>query len=150
MAMRQILAPLINVAKTGIYLNSADNQVRLCFPILGMYIADYPEQVLLTCIRTGCCPTCMALSEHVDLGNGLLYSPRTSAQTHTLHHKYSLDDLWQTYGLSTQIPFTADWFLSDIYQSIAPDFLDQIMKGMFKHIMDWVVEILENSNGWTK
>ena len=86
----------------------------------------------------------------MHIGNGLLYQPQTSATTLTLYDQYSPDYLWQKYGISSQIPFTNDWFLSDIYQSISPDLLHQIMKGMFKHIMDWVDEILANKPGWTK
>ena len=150
MAMRRIIEPLIDTARTGIYLKSADGHVRFCFPILGMYIADHPEQVLLTCIKSKHCPVCMAIYEDVQIGNGLLYQPRTSTTTLTLRDQYSSDYLWQKYGISSQIPFTNDWFLSDIYQSISPDLLHQIMKGMFKHIMDWVDEILANKPGWTK
>ena len=146
MAMRRIVEPLMHAARNGILLKAADGLMRSYHPILGMYIADYPEH-LLTCIKTKCCPICMALQEDVELGNGILYPSRTTAETQRLRDKYSSRDLWQKYGFSEQLPFTSGWFLSDIHESIAPDLLYQIMKGMFKHVMDWVGEILKQK-GW--
>jgi hypothetical protein len=149
MAMRQIVEPLMHVARNGILLKAADGVMRSCHPVLGMYIADYPEQVLLTCIKTKCCAICMALQGDVALGNGVLYPSRRTAETQNLRDQYSSQDLWQKYGFAEELPFTSGWFLSDIHESIAPDLLHQIMKGMLKHVMDWVGDLLKQK-GWTK
>jgi len=37
-------------------MKSGDSLVYHCFPILATYIADYPEQVLVTLVKTGECP----------------------------------------------------------------------------------------------
>lgn len=39
-------------------LVSGDGAVRRCFPILAAYVGDYPEQVLVTLVKTGTCPVC--------------------------------------------------------------------------------------------
>jgi len=44
----------------GILLVSRDSTVRRCFPILATYVGDYPEQTLVTLVKTGNCPICPA------------------------------------------------------------------------------------------
>ncbi|EJD36537.1 hypothetical protein AURDEDRAFT_36235, partial [Auricularia subglabra TFB-10046 SS5] len=62
-AMEIICRSLFAAAKDGVRLPDSTGAVRLCFPILAFpgasYIADYPEQCLVTCTRYGqTCPKC--------------------------------------------------------------------------------------------
>src|SRR3984885_15707300 len=38
------------------------------------------------------------------------------------------------------MPFTTSWPYSDIHGAISPDILHQVFKGVFKHVMTWVVD----------
>ena len=51
----------------GIILVSGDGTLRRCFPILAAYVGDYPEQVLVSLVKTGTCPICPALQD--EIGN---------------------------------------------------------------------------------
>ncbi|KAH9021546.1 hypothetical protein EDB84DRAFT_1589616 [Lactarius hengduanensis] len=80
---------------------------------IGPFIADYPEQIMLA--------GCTAHARNLDGAGGR----RTRALTDLL--------LWDTYGIDDDIvPFTNDFPRADIYESLSPDLLHQIIKGSFK------------------
>ncbi|KAG1722877.1 uncharacterized protein EDB91DRAFT_1240170 [Suillus paluster] len=103
---------------------------------LGPYIADYEEQVLLTCIIRGRCPKCMA--PHANLDQDTLCRCRDYVEA--LIQEGPLGDLWNDAGIVPElVPFTNDFPRADIYQMISPDILHQLIKGAFKdHLVEWV------------
>ncbi|KAG1831195.1 hypothetical protein DFJ58DRAFT_736700 [Suillus subalutaceus] len=116
-----------------------DGHFRRVIYGLGPYIADYEEQVLLTCIVRGWCPRC--LLSHINLDE--------SAGWHCRHHtdalveEGTLDVLWDEYGIvGDLVPVTNDFAQANIHQLITSNILHQLIKGMFKdHLVDWVEKI---------
>ncbi|KAK0438899.1 hypothetical protein EV421DRAFT_1968969 [Armillaria borealis] len=102
---------------------------------LGAFIADYPEQVLLSGIVSGWCAKCTALSTDLDgpeeYGGG---------DGHVLWHNYGIDE--------NILPFTFAFPRADIYKILTSDLLHQVIKGTFKdHLVEWVSEYLVISEG---
>ncbi|KAJ7795008.1 hypothetical protein B0H14DRAFT_3496465 [Mycena olivaceomarginata] len=74
--MRKIFSPLKDAGLNGIKMASGDGVLRRCHPILAIFAGDYPEQCLVTGIKSGECPTCVVPNE--ELGDFFkdMFEPR--------------------------------------------------------------------------
>ncbi|EIW75164.1 hypothetical protein CONPUDRAFT_66110, partial [Coniophora puteana RWD-64-598 SS2] len=138
------LSTILQVLKPGMtqpqVLKFGDGYFRRVIFGIGPYIADYPEQVLLTGIVQGWCPRCLAFPDDLDSG-----APQRCRQhNEALVESLPPDVLWDEYGIIADVvPFTNDFPRADIHDLIAPDILHQLVKGTFKdHLVDWVEQYL--------
>ena len=127
-------------------MSSGDGISRRIHPIVTVYACDYPEQLLVTCIKTGECPKCLVKNE--ELGN-----PDVPLQFRDLEKildilQHADDDLVQFTKIcgDNRIkpvihPFWEELPYVDIYQSITPDVLHQIYQGIVKHVFSWVISM---------
>ncbi|VDB95564.1 unnamed protein product [Peniophora sp. CBMAI 1063] len=131
-AMSLLLEPLVEVGRTGVEMPCADGWSRKVFPILAAYLADFPEQCLITCIKSNCCPVCK-----VDrLERGHLLNSLYRAPDDTLEHLRRADD---NDLQDVPKPFWADLPYANIFSCITPDILHQLHKGVFRdHLVNWV------------
>ncbi|KAG2042019.1 hypothetical protein BDR03DRAFT_839831, partial [Suillus americanus] len=109
---------------------------------LGPYIADYPEQLVLSGVLQNWCPKCLNHRKNLE-GDGpslLRCREHTDLLVQELEHAH----LWYEYGIVQEVvPFTNDFPQADIHELLSPDLLHQIIKGTFKdHLVDWVEEYL--------
>ncbi|KAG8729242.1 hypothetical protein FRC10_004158, partial [Ceratobasidium sp. 414] len=142
--MESILEPLKELSLEGEEMLCADGGVRRIHPILAAYIADYPEQCTVTCVRESRCPICwVPTDERGDLTKQ--YGSRGRHQTMD-----ALEDYWEghlttikTLGIRPGKPFWANLPYVDISCCITPDMLHQLNKGVFgEHVVDWCTAIL--------
>ncbi|KAF8977848.1 hypothetical protein BDQ17DRAFT_1394870 [Cyathus striatus] len=111
--------------------------------LVSTYIGDYPEQVMVTIIKTGLCPSCPAPRE--GIGKSPMYLPpqndvpiqaalRTVPQGPTAFWSAS-----EVAGIKpVPYPFWKHLPFVNIYCSIAPDILHQLFQGIIKHVISWV------------
>ncbi|KAF9061038.1 hypothetical protein BDP27DRAFT_1385440 [Rhodocollybia butyracea] len=52
--------------RTGIEMVGGDGNVRKVYPLLCTYVADYPEQCLVTCTKYGTCPKCQRKANDLE------------------------------------------------------------------------------------
>lgn len=139
-------------AKDGIELTSGDGAIRRCYPILACYVADYPEQCLVSCVRSGqTCPKCNI--KHNQLGDNAKGELRL--QTETIHlirganaagaakTQKDMDNRLKNCGLNNiPDPFFADWPHTNIHSAITSDILHQLYQGLIKHLLNWVTYLM--------
>ncbi|KAJ7832325.1 hypothetical protein B0H14DRAFT_3871967 [Mycena olivaceomarginata] len=140
-----ITAPLRDAGVTGIPIASGDGVLRRGHPIVACYIGDYPEQLLVTCVKTGWCPN--GEVEHENLGDGDSTCPlRNLAKI--LDALDKLDEGGTVYaqackdaGIKPVVhPFWQDLPYTNIFLSITSDVLHQLYQGIIEHLIEWLKE----------
>ena len=150
-SVRVILEPLIKAGQGGVEMTSADGAVRLVFPILSCYVADYPEQCLVTCTKYGTCVKCKAKA--MELQDPHPKESRSQAWTeNVLKEAQSLAGqntrAFHDHCMSHEVaggvpqPFWTGFPLCNIHQTITPDVLHQLYQGVLKHLIGWCQRIL--------
>jgi hypothetical protein len=142
--MRLLLTPINSVGETGIEMMSGDGIWRRCHPIFAVFVGDYPEQTLVTCTYNGRCPKCRVPCER--LGEYNQFSPRDFNEAINVY--YIADGDGQAFhaacdeaGLKPVYhPFWESFPLVDIYLSITPDILHQMLQGVMKHLIAWLTD----------
>ncbi|KAG6875884.1 hypothetical protein C0992_001897 [Termitomyces sp. T32_za158] len=124
--MAYILKPLEDTGLYGMQVVSGDGVVRRGHPILASFVADYPEQLLVTCCKNFECPSCEAKHQELEtLDQGPTEFAR-ACQAASI--KPVVKPFWQN------LPYT------NIYRSIIPDILHQLYQGVIKHLIHWIIE----------
>ncbi|KAH9847915.1 hypothetical protein C2E23DRAFT_764435 [Lenzites betulinus] len=142
-AMRQLLMPLREAGKDGVWMNCADGRIRHVFPILAAYIADHPEQCLVCCNRENRCPTCLV---DRDRRGEMLHSIYRSPEEMLEAIANPSGEDFSKFGLrDVPEPFWADLPYANIFSCIVPDLLHQLHKGVFKnHLVKWISQGCED------
>ncbi|KAJ7790294.1 hypothetical protein B0H14DRAFT_2293361, partial [Mycena olivaceomarginata] len=142
-----ITAPLREAGATGIPIASGDGIWRRGHPIVACYIGDYPEQLLVTCVKTGWCPA--GDVEHGSLGDGDSTCSLRSLDK-ILAALDRLDEGGTIYakacgeaGIKPVVhPFWESLPYTNIFLSITSDVLHQLYQGIIKHLIEWLKESL--------
>ena len=144
-SMRIILEPLKEAGTKGMEVTGGDRKVRKVHPVLACYIADYPEQCLVTCTKYGTCPKCRRPADDLNLKTpgerrtqtwtlGVIKDAKASSPSlHQFHSKCQASDISGT----VQHPFWEGYPYTDIHLAIVPDVLHQLYQGVFKHLISW-------------
>ena len=144
--MQLLLGPIASHGFTGLPMMSGDRIWHRCHPILANFIGDYPEQVLVTCTYYGQCPKCEVpcyqLGEYGtfsarDNGNAYKAYGLADGDAHSFHAAYRDIGIKPVFHLFwTSLP------LVNIYTSITLDILHQLLQGVMKHLIKWVLDPL--------
>ncbi|OBZ77534.1 hypothetical protein A0H81_01917, partial [Grifola frondosa] len=141
-AMQQLLSPLVDAGKHGVEMVCADGLVRLVFPILAAYLADYPEQCLICCNKENRCPTCVVpRDERGELVDSCYRDPETTlaAVNDPSSSRFDNEGLRHVPN-----PFWMNLPHANIFNCITPDLLHQLHKGVFKdHLVKWTTKGFE-------
>ncbi|KAJ6619442.1 hypothetical protein B0H10DRAFT_2163885 [Mycena sp. CBHHK59/15] len=136
--MTIIMQSIVEAGRTAVPMVCADSMIRNVWPIFVAYVADYPEQCLISCCKENRCPICRVSAN--ERGDHQEHPFRDVQETLYLmqHMTFEEDGIRAVYP-----PFWANLPHSDIFQSFTPDLLHQLHKGVFKdHLVAWCTEII--------
>ncbi|KAJ3818812.1 hypothetical protein F5880DRAFT_1625872 [Lentinula raphanica] len=114
-AMRLILAPLREAGRKGVELVGGDGAVRRVHPILASYVADFPEQCLVTCSKYGTCPKCQVPATELSSSNSF---PKRTQEWMLQYFTYCMKKEVSGYIYR---PFWDELPFTDIHFSVTPD-----------------------------
>ena len=140
--MKTLLTPLVDAGTHGRFMTCADGHVRHIFPILASYVADFPEQCLVTCNKETRCPVCI-VGDKQRGDHGPIFSLRDPDDTLAAIREHREDEdaasRFESEGLrDIPDPFWADLPHANIFACMTPDLLHQLHKGVFKdHLFKW-------------
>jgi hypothetical protein len=143
--MANALSPISSLGETGVAMMSGDGVWRRCHPIFGIFVGDYPEQALVTCTYNGRCPKCtVPLGQ---LGQYESFPPHIQSSVIDFYGMVDSDSRAFHDGCHgaklkpVYHPFWERLPLVDIFISITPDILHQMLQGMMRHLIEWVIMI---------
>ncbi|TCD59805.1 hypothetical protein EIP91_011412 [Steccherinum ochraceum] len=139
-AMSVLLETLEKAGTDGVDMVCADGFVRKVFPILAAYIADHPEQCLVTGVMENRCPRgTVHPKERGEATECLLRNVSDTLEALSLHERNLPSPNFDAQGLRPIYqPFWATLPHCDIFACITPDILHQLHKGVFKdHLVKW-------------
>ena len=140
--MEKVLAPIASYGEQGVAMMSADGIWRRCHPILAAFIGDYPEQALVTCTYNGRCSKCLVPPD--QLGEYKAFPSRVRSDAVKTYHLANNNlpafrKACREVGLKpVHRPFWVSHRLTDIFLSITPDILHQMLQGVMKYIIRWL------------
>ncbi|KIJ47005.1 hypothetical protein M422DRAFT_164529 [Sphaerobolus stellatus SS14] len=140
----KMFKPLIKAGKNGVLMTCADGCIRRVFPILAAYVADYPEQCLIACVKENSCPICQVPPD--QHGEAIQYPIRdidTTLAALKSVNKEAVSPEYKTLGLRpVPQPFWENLPHVNIFSCFTPDLLHQLHKGVFKdHLVKWCMEL---------
>ncbi len=144
-AIRQMLRPFESSGREGVDIVCADGYTRKIFSRIATWIADYPEMVTLTLVKSMWCPRCKCIPDNLSALTGTPSTPRDPVR----YAQMSVEEL-EAVG---QWRFDFDNFAvhhahCNIYHAINPDRLHQLLKGVLKdHTWKWVCAYLTQEHG---
>ncbi|KAF8877774.1 hypothetical protein BD779DRAFT_1677122 [Infundibulicybe gibba] len=113
---------------------------RLIYPILAAYVADYPEQCLISCCMENRCPRCtMDPNNRGDPTPSPDRDVPTTLETLYAHERgYEPENFTKDGIRAIYEPFWRNLPHCNIFGCFTPDLLHQLHKGFFKdHIVKW-------------
>ena len=124
---------------------SGDGIWRQCHPILAAFVGNYPEQALVMCTYNGHCPKCVSPPD--KLGEYIRFPPcnyNNAINTYLLAD----GDILKFHAACRQAglkpvfhPFWEYLPLSNVFISITPDILHQLLQGVMKHMITWLASM---------
>ncbi|KAJ7290123.1 hypothetical protein C8J57DRAFT_1164296 [Mycena rebaudengoi] len=147
--MRAIFEPLKVAGRNGVWMDCADGFVRKMFPILAVYIADYPEQCLVVGCRENSCPRCLVSPKsRGDTISSPWRNPQETLTALVEEANGQSPSEFRDQNLRPINPFWSNLPHCDIFSCMTPDLLHELHNGVFgDHIVNWTTTAAGGTGG---
>ncbi|KAG1853124.1 hypothetical protein F4604DRAFT_1933418 [Suillus subluteus] len=140
-----MLAPLATAGIDGVNIRSGDGAVRRCHPLFACFARDYPEQVLVTGVKTMQYPNCDVPSDELGLAAGAANYQLQNLDA-VLDALSVLDEGGFAFiractqaGIKPVVhPYWEGLPFINIFESITPNILHQLYQGLVEHLLAWL------------
>ena len=144
--MERVLHSLIKAGTDGVEMLCADGRTRLVFPIVVAYMADFPEQSLVSCVLSNHCPKCLCGKD--ERQDNINYPRRDAARTLKILQRKKVSLVCNAFvreGLRPVYrPFGEKLPHFDVHASFTPGVLHELHKGMFSdHMRKWIFQVVD-------
>lgn len=147
-ALGLMTEPLIDAGKFGVPMATGNGDVYHVHPILAAHIADYPEQCTVTCVKKNHCPQCWVDPDDLSLPPAK-HPYRDMQQVLLALDQLDLTQPLKPYtdacaaaGIKPVVhPYWEKLPYCDIFRSITPDVLHQLLQGLIKSLLSWIKAI---------
>ncbi|KAH9033653.1 hypothetical protein EDB84DRAFT_1588305 [Lactarius hengduanensis] len=140
-----------DAAVTGYHMADPCGCSRLSFPLLAAWIADLPEQHLISAMAKSTSPLSCAVTN--QFGDAFPHPPRHGQETIKLIQDLtSRVDPWmlgvfqdkaKELNLSgVHLPFWRDWYMADPYHFLVPEILHTCHKFFYDHPLQWCINAI--------
>ena len=137
----------LDITGPGLKWDCADGFQRQCYPLLAPWVGDYPEQVMVAQVSYGSCPLC-----EIPKGVPMRHSTFRPLDNARYQHSYSeqLDDnnigALHTPGIHPIRNQFWQYPLCNVYGLWQPDELHQLLLGLVKDLLHWLLKYLKARN----
>ncbi|KAL4066877.1 hypothetical protein J3A83DRAFT_4360150 [Scleroderma citrinum] len=129
-------------ASIGTFMTDPNNCTQYTFTPLACYIADLPEQQMITCVSKSA--SLVTLAKQSQFGDDIPYPPHKGKTT--LKVLYNLQEFLAAVKAAhlsgVQLPFWQDWHFSDPSIFLTGEILHTCHKFFFDHLFKWCKELL--------
>ncbi|KAH9852900.1 hypothetical protein C2E23DRAFT_729774 [Lenzites betulinus] len=148
LCMSKMLEPLVAAGRDGVMMTCPDGRVRRVFPILAAYIADHPEQCLVSGCQENYCPKCpIGPNGRGEPAFSALKDPARVTAILKRAAEGRKPPEFTEWGLRAVVPFWTELPHADIFSALTPDILHQLHKGIFKdHLVSWATQAIEDGS----
>ncbi|KAH8997724.1 hypothetical protein EDB86DRAFT_3064262 [Lactarius hatsudake] len=135
--MDKAFARCKDAAITGCFMADPHGRLRWSFPLLAAWIADLPEQHLISAVANSTSPHSLAITN--QFGDAHCHSPYLTSRVDPWKLG-AFQDKAKELGLNgVHLPFWHDWYLANPFHFLVPEILHTCHKFFFDHPLQWCI-----------
>jgi hypothetical protein len=137
----------LDITGPGLKWDCADGFQRQCYPLLAAWVGDYLEQVMIAQVSYGSCPMC-EIPKGAPMGHST-FRPLDNSRDQHIYLELLEDnhiDALHTVGVHPICNQFWQYPLCDVYRLWQPDELHQLLLGLVKDLLHWLLKYLKARN----
>jgi len=134
-----------DITGPGLKWDCDDGIQRQCYPLLAAWVGDYPDQVMVAQVSYGPCPMC-EIPKGVPMGLSTFRPLEYERDQHIYSQLLEDNDIDALHTLCVPPICTQFWqyLLCNVYRLSQPDELHQLLLGLVKGLLNWLLEMRLN------